>query len=112
MDDAKSSPPAATPLVFDDRTRALAWVRGLTTTALSALVVMAVIGTAMTARRFEKPCPDGTVVPMGATDFACYAHPLGFQGLAVVALAVALAALVVAFRVLAVPGLAPPAAED
>lgn len=112
MDDASSSPPAATALVIDDRTRALAQVRGLTTTALSALVVAAVVGTAMMARRLERTCPDGTFHPVGDTDLACYVHPLGFQGAAVVAVSVALAALVTALRVLAVHLLAPPAVED
>src|SRR5688572_13914851 len=59
------------------------------------LVVVGVIdGCLMALKKREAPCPDGKYFPEGTTDFQCYTHPLGMQGVAVMVVSLLLGLLV------------------
>jgi hypothetical protein len=51
-------------------------------------------GLLMALKRREAPCPDGKYFPEGETDFECYVHPLGMQGIAVIVVSLMLGILV------------------
>lgn len=51
-------------------------------------------GLLMVLRKREAPCPDGKYFPEGTTNFQCYVHPMGMQGVAVMVVSLLLGLLV------------------
>lgn len=90
--DGDTSPrPTAAPLSAEQRATRIDLARagGAFLTAVGVLD-----GLLMTLKRREAPCPDGKYFPEGTTDFQCYTHPLGMQGVAVMVVSLLLGLLV------------------
>lgn len=58
-----------------------------------AALVGFIDGIVMMAGRMVTDCPGGTFFPLGTTDFNCYTHPHGAEGLAISAISLSLGAL-------------------